>query len=136
MASATATNYDDLNVDEFTNIDTSLLMAFLEAEDGDDEMFPSTIEITNLESCSETTDDSSEGSLFSEVDELESCSTSPLHHNPDFEWIDNMEMDYEMNGYFIAPFTENMAEFGGLEDYTQTCYGMSMEEDVYIGLWQ
>lgn len=131
MASAIETNYDDLNGDELSSIDTSLLMAFLE-DGGDDGMFPSTIEATDLESCSETSSE-------------ESCSASPLHHNPDFEWIDDMEMDYSfpsyneisMDGYYyIAPYTENMGKVGGLEDYTQTCYGMSMEEDGYIGLWQ
>lgn len=132
---------DDLNVDEFSNIDTSLLMALLqdtqtEGGYGDEKlqsMIPSLLpEIMNHESCLETEDSASEDYLFSEVDDLESCSTSP-HHHKDFEWMD-MEIGYpcEMAGYF----TEEMVEVGGLEDYAQACYGMSMEEDDFIALWQ
>lgn len=159
MANATATencffdqNYDDLNVDNFSNIDSSLLMSLLEdsqAEDGDDEMLRIMIqslepEIMNQDSCLETynSDGSSEDYRFSDVEQLESCSTSPDHHL-DFEWID-MEMAYscpsdEMARYF-GHFTEKIEtmvhELGGLEDYSQVYYEMHMEEDDYIGLWQ
>lgn len=124
----------DLNVDELLNIDTSLLMSFLEdssqGEGGDGEVLRAMIqslepEIMSSGSCSET-DESSEECRFSEV---ECCSISSQNH-PDFEWMD-MEMDY-----FNGRFTGNVVEFGGLEDYSQVCYGMDMEEDDYIGLWQ
>lgn len=129
---------DDLNVDELLNIDTSLLMSFLEDSQGegggDGEMLRAMIqslepEIVNLESCSETDESSEEYCRFSEVDEVECCSTSPQNH-PDFEWM-YMEMDY-----FSGRFIGNTVEFGGLDDYSQVCYEMAMEEDDYIGLWQ
>ncbi|KAH6780773.1 hypothetical protein C2S52_012010 [Perilla frutescens var. hirtella] len=157
MANAAATENcfvdGDLNVDEFSNIDSSLLMSLLDEEGGDDEMLRSMIEslepgVMNQDSCSETdnSDDASSedfGFSRSEVDDqLECCSTSPDHH-PDFDqWID-MEMayscpSYEMTGYFIGRFTGNMVDLEGLQDYSsQVCYDeMPMEEDDYIGLWQ
>lgn len=139
---------DDLNVDELLNIDTSMIMSLLEdlqAEDGDGDVLRALVqslrpEIMNQDSCTETcsSDDSSEECRFSEVDEIECCSNSTsLDHHPNYEWID-MEMDYySCPGYEMTDyFTENMVEFGGLEDYSQVCNGMAMEEDDYIGLWQ
>lgn len=119
---------DGLNVDELLNIDTSLLMSFLDDSlDGGvlRAMIQSLDEPAESMSsgCSETTDEC----RFSEV---ECCSISSQNH-PDFEWMD-MEMDY-----FNGRFTGNVVEFGGIEDYSsRVCYGMDMEEDDYIGLWQ
>ncbi|KAI3457534.1 hypothetical protein Pfo_014197 [Paulownia fortunei] len=159
MANATAAencfinqSCDDLNVVEFSNIDNSLLMSLLEdsqVEDGDDETLRIVIqsleqEIMNQDSCLETynSDGYPEDYRFSDVLQLESCSTSPDHHL-DFEWID-MDMAYsspsdDMTSYFIGHFTdkiENMVELGGVGDYSQDCSGVPMEEDYYTGLWQ
>ncbi|KAL1538380.1 hypothetical protein AAHA92_27135 [Salvia divinorum] len=128
---------DDFNIDDLLTINTSLVMSFLEdsqVEEGDDEVLRAMVEshepeITSQDSCSETYQ------FSEEVVQLECCSS--MSHHQDFEWID-MEMDYscpshEITGYFIS---RNMVELGGLEDYSQLCDGMPMEEDGYIGLWQ
>ncbi|KAI3465947.1 hypothetical protein Pfo_022610, partial [Paulownia fortunei] len=157
MANATVTencsfctSLDDLNDIEFSNIDSSLIMSLLEdsqVEVGDDERLRSVIqsleaEIINQDSFLET---NSEGYLedyqFSDVEQMDSCSTSPDHIY--FEGID-MEVPYcsptdDMTGYFMGHFAdeiENVVEFVGVTDYSQVCYGMAMEEDGYHGLWQ
>lgn len=136
---------DDFNLDELININTSLVVSFLEdslVEEGDDQVLRAMMEslepeITNHDSCSETyfSDEGSSEECLSE--EVECCSSISHHHNQDFEWMD-MEMDYscpsyEITGYFVS---RNMVEHSGLEDYSQVCDGMTMEEDGYIGLWQ
>lgn len=138
----------DFNVDEeFSNIDGSLVMSLLEdlrEGDGDDEMLRAVIqspepEITNHDSSSESEDSdasSEDYTLF-----LDECCSTTLNHLQDFEWND-MEMahsffSYETAGYFTGNFTGNMIQMGGLEeDCSQVCYGMPMEEDDYISLWQ
>ncbi|PIM98693.1 hypothetical protein CDL12_28820 [Handroanthus impetiginosus] len=145
------TGLEDLNDIEFSNIDASFLMSLTEdSQIDDDERLRSVIqsleaEILNQNSFLET--NSEEKYQFSSIQQMESCCTSADHdqgHDFYFEGID-MEMPYycssadEMSSYFSCHFednVENMAEFGGLTDYSQVCYGMAMEEDDYSGLWQ
>lgn len=125
---ADQTSDHDFDVDEFSNIDEETLR----------------ILIQSLEPEVDMNQDSDQYQL-SDLDQLESCcSASPDHDHLDFEWLD-MEMDYSyptsynFNGH---DFTEKIMEEitmvdQGLPDYSQLCYGMTMEEDDhYIGLWQ
>ncbi|KAK4420620.1 hypothetical protein Salat_2012500 [Sesamum alatum] len=159
MASATttencsfSTSLDDLNGVEFSNIDTSILMCLLDdsqVEGGDDErlisviqsleaeiMTPSSFLETNYSECYQ------EDYVFSDVEQMDSCSTSSDHVY--FEGID-MDVPYslltdDMTSYFIDQFVdemENVVEFVALRDYSQVCCGVAMEEDHhYNGLWQ
>ncbi|KAL1538378.1 hypothetical protein AAHA92_27133 [Salvia divinorum] len=132
---AIESNYDDLSVDEFSNIDTSLVMSLLQEGDRDDDTLRLMIESFEpglADQClsSETSVSGDNGYRF--CDEMS---------RPDFEWVD-MEAAYscpsdEIAGYFDGRFA---AEYEGLEDYSRVWYDdmpMAMEEeDDYIGLWQ
>ena len=121
--------YDELSVDEFSNIDTSLVMSLLQEED-----MIGSFEPELVDQCLSSSETSVSGdNEYGFCDEMS---------HPDFEWVD-MEMAYscpsdEITGYnFIGRFT---AEYEGLEDYSRVWYDnmpMAMEEeDDYIGLWQ
>ncbi|KAG6395828.1 hypothetical protein SASPL_141957 [Salvia splendens] len=119
-------SYDDFNLDELLNMDSSLVMSFLEdsiVEEGDDDQVLRYMEAS-----------------FSDNGSSEECRFSEELHQQDFEWI-GVEMDYscpsyEATGYFISCITGDMVDVGGLDDYSQVCNGMDIEEDGYIGLWQ
>ncbi|KAL1538379.1 hypothetical protein AAHA92_27134 [Salvia divinorum] len=129
-------SYDDFDLDELLNMDSSLVMSFLEdsqVEEGDDGQVSRAMETYFSDSGS------SEECHFSEEVVDDHC-TSLSHHQQDFEWID-VEMDYscpsyEATEYFIGCMDGDMADVGGLVDYSQICNGMVIEGDGYIGLWQ
>ncbi|KAG6398116.1 hypothetical protein SASPL_139568 [Salvia splendens] len=141
MANNADQSYDDFNLDELLNMDSSLVMSFLEdsqVEEGDDDQV-----LRDMETYFSDNGSSEECRFSEEVDDQLECCTSSSHHHlhqQDFEWID-VEMDYscpsyEATGYFISCITGDMVDVGGLDDYSQVCNGMDIEEDGYIGLWQ
>lgn len=130
---AIESKYDELSVDEFSNMDTSLVMSLLQEEDRDDDMVRLMIESFEPELVNQCLSSSETYNEYAFCDEMS---------HPDFEWVD-MEMAYscpsdEITGYnFTGRFA---AEYEGLEDYSRVWYDnmpMAMEEeDDYIGLWQ
>lgn len=105
---------DDLDLDELSNIDSSLVLSLM----GD-------IEPEIMNGCSSSgTSVSGDEYRFCEVDEVESCSSTT---SPEYEWDDEMET----MAYFV----------GEHQDYSQVWYDetmpMAMEEEYdYICLWQ
>lgn len=146
MANATvlteACSFDDLNDIEFSvsDIDSSLVMSLLEdsqvLEGTDDERLRSVIQSLEAEIINQDSflqEINSEDYQFSDVEQIESCSTSP-------DCIYFEGFDLEMMPYVISHFAdeiENVFEFVGVSDYSEICCGMAMEEeDDYHGLWQ
>ncbi|KAL7129274.1 hypothetical protein ABFS83_13G054500 [Erythranthe nasuta] len=145
-------SYDDLNeVELLEYIDSCslLVMSLLEQDDddskvediiihgSDDQRFDivdQEYSCSSDETCSTSSDEYSEDSLFSDVEQLMECySTSP--DDQGFEW-----MDTEMN-YFVDNnhFTDEIETANMVIDYSNVCYygTMPVEEEVdYIDLWQ
>lgn len=118
---------DDLNLDEFSNIDSSLVLSLMGDARAEDAGDIESLEPEIVNGCS-----SSESSVSGDEyrfceDEAESCSSTA---SPEYEWDDEMET----MAYFVG-------EHQGLEDYSQVWYDemmpMAMEEEYdYICLWQ